>query len=252
MQLCPPVPALGPACGLTACAPSKFRSYDGPEVTRVVVYKAERRMDLLHFGTVLKSYRVQLGGAPFGHKEREGDNRTPEGDYIIDRRNPNSAFHLSIGLDYPNEADRAHAKANGWEPGGDIFIHGRGPRYQTAEGDWTNGCIAVTDRQMEDIYAMVRNGTPITIFASKQQELGAAAQAAERAAAGHGRGVLVPALTPCALDRPPPVLCGKVGLRVDRDNPVRIDRVVAVMVMPHDMVEMHRIRHAGCWYSSRV
>ena len=156
---------------LTACAPTKFRSYSGPDVTRVVVYKAERQMELRHYGTVLKSYRVQLGGTPFGHKEREGDRRTPEGDYIIDRRNPNSAFHLSIGIDYPNEADRAHAQANGWRPGGDIFIHGRGPRFQRARGDWTDGCIAVTDRQMEDIYAMVRNGTPITIFASKQQEL---------------------------------------------------------------------------------
>lgn len=156
---------------LTACAPTKFRSYDGPEVTRVVVFKAERQMDLMHFGTVLKSYRVDLGQDPKGHKQREGDNRTPEGDYIIDRRNPNSAFHLSIGIDYPNLQDRARAKANGWRPGGDIFIHGRGPNYQRARGDWTNGCIAVTDRQMEDIYAMVRDGTPITIFASKQQEL---------------------------------------------------------------------------------
>lgn len=156
---------------LTACAPTKFRSYSGPEVTRVVIYKAERQMELLHYGTVLESYRVQLGGTPIGHKEREGDRRTPEGDYIIDRRNPNSAFHLSIGIDYPNEADRAHAKANGWRPGGDIFIHGRGPRFQRARGDWTDGCISVTDRQIEDIYAMVRDGTPITIYATKQQEL---------------------------------------------------------------------------------
>jgi len=177
---------------LTACAPTKFRTYDGPEVTRVVVYKAERQMDLLHCGTVLRSYRVQLGGQPFGHKEREGDRRTPEGDYIIDRRNPNSAFHLSIGLDYPNEADRAHAAANGWEPGGDIFIHGRGPRYQRARGDWTNGCIAVTDRQMEDIYAMVRNGTPITIFASKQQELERSGMSAPAMAASGPRLAAAP------------------------------------------------------------
>lgn len=196
---------------LGACAPSKFRSYNGPEVTRVVVYKAERRMDLLHFGTVLKSYRVQLGGDPFDHKEREGDNRTPEGDYIIDRRNPNSAFHLSIGLDYPNEADRAHAEANGWQPGGDIFIHGRGPRYQTAEGDWTNGCIAVTDRQMEDIYAMVRNGTPITIFASLQQELERTGIAIP-ALAEPGRGADVHVLTPgpaTVAPRPSPVRAGR-------------------------------------------
>lgn len=196
---------------LSACAPSKFRTYDGPEVTRVVVYKAERRMDLLHFGTVLKSYRVQLGGDPFDHKQREGDNRTPEGDYIIDRRNPNSAFHLSIGIDYPNEDDRARAKANGWRPGGDIFIHGRGPRFQGARGDWTNGCIAVTDRQMEDIYAMVRNGTPITIFASKPQEPGGTALPATVAVApplATGVAVLVPG-PDSPRPRPSPVRVGR-------------------------------------------
>lgn len=171
MQFLRVILSLALLAALGACAPTKFRSYTGPEVTRVVVYKAERQMELLHYGTVLRSYRVQLGGAPFGHKEREGDRRTPEGDYIIDRRNPNSAFHLSIGINYPNAADRAWAEQNGWRPGGDIFIHGRGPRFQRARGDWTDGCIAVTDRQMEDIYAMVRNGTPITIFASRQQEL---------------------------------------------------------------------------------
>lgn len=148
---------------LTACGQSKFRTYHGPEVTQVVVHKASRRMELWHHNTLLRSYRVQLGGNPFGHKEREGDQRTPEGNYIIDRRNPNSRFHLSIGIDYPNEADIAHAEANGWKPGGDIFIHGRGPRFQRVRGDWTDGCIAVTDRQMEDIYAMVRDGTPIRI-----------------------------------------------------------------------------------------
>ncbi|MFU8898711.1 MAG: L,D-transpeptidase family protein [Roseinatronobacter sp.] len=149
---------------LASCgAPSKFRTYNGPEVTQVVVYKAARRMELWHHDRVLRSFNVQLGGAPFGHKQREGDRRTPEGDYIIDRRNPNSRFHLSIGIDYPNLADKAYAKANGWKPGGDIFIHGRGPRFQNARGDWTEGCIAVSDREMEDIYAMVRDGTPIRI-----------------------------------------------------------------------------------------
>ena len=151
---------------LASCAappPSKFRTYNGPEVTQVVVHKAARRMELWHHDRVLRSFNVQLGGAPFGHKQREGDSRTPEGDYIIDRRNPNSRFHLSIGIDYPNLADKAYAKANGWKPGGDIFIHGRGPRFQNARGDWTEGCIAVSDREMEDIYAMVRDGTPIRI-----------------------------------------------------------------------------------------
>jgi murein L,D-transpeptidase YafK len=149
---------------LAACGqPSKFRTYHGPEVTQVVVHKSARRMHLYHHGERLRTFRVQLGGNPFGHKLHEGDRRTPEGDYIIDRRNPNSRFHLSIGIDYPNEEDIARAEANGWAPGGDIFIHGRGPRFQRARGDWTDGCIAVSDREMEDIYAMVRDGTPIRI-----------------------------------------------------------------------------------------
>jgi len=161
--------ALATLVVLSACAPSKFRSYDGPEVTRVVVYKAERVMELWHHDTMLRSFDVNLGGNPFGHKQHEGDRRTPEGDYIIDRRNPNSRFHLSLGIDYPNEADREWAKQNGWRLGGDIFIHGRGPRFKTATGDWTDGCIAVTDREMEDIYAMVQDGTPIHIAAAKPE-----------------------------------------------------------------------------------
>ena len=180
---------------LSACAPSKFRTYDGPEVTRVVVYKAERQMELWHYDTLLRSFDVDLGGDPFGHKQREGDRRTPEGDYIIDRRNPNSRFHLSIGIDYPNEADRAFAQANGWRPGGDIFIHGRGPRFRHARGDWTDGCIAVTDREMEDIYAMVRIGTPISILPARPlPEAPVMANAAP-----------LSALDPVALDAPAPV-----------------------------------------------
>ncbi|MFN4057821.1 MAG: L,D-transpeptidase family protein [Roseinatronobacter sp.] len=153
---------------LASCSSgSKFRTYNGPEVTQIIVYKAERRMELWHHNRMLRSFRVDLGGNPFNHKERRGDRRTPEGDYLIDRRNPNSRFHLSIGIDYPNAADRTFAAENGWDPGGDIFIHGRGPEFPNARGDWTDGCIAVTDREMEDIYAMVRIGTPIRILASR-------------------------------------------------------------------------------------
>lgn len=159
--------ALAALVSLSACGPSKFRSYNGPEVTQIVVFKSERVMELWHHDKMLRSFNVMLGGAPFGHKEREGDMRTPEGDYVIDRRNPNSRFHLSIGIDYPNEADRDWAKQNGWRPGGDIFIHGRGPRFQTVSGDWTEGCIAVSDREIEDIYAMVDNGTPIRILLNR-------------------------------------------------------------------------------------
>lgn len=152
---------------LASCAktpPSKFRTYHGPEVTHVVVHKGARQMELWHHDQPLRVFRVELGGDPVGHKQREGDSRTPEGEYIIDRRNPNSRFHLSLGISYPNEDDRARAKANGWRPGGDIFIHGRGPRFQFAPGDWTEGCIAVEDYEMEHIYAMVRDGTPIRIY----------------------------------------------------------------------------------------
>lgn len=154
---------LAVAFGLSACGSSKFRTYTGPEVTRVVVEKGQRKMYLLHHDRILKAYDVELGFAPEGHKQFEGDGKTPEGEYTIDRRNPNSRFHLSIGISYPNEQDIAFAKAQGKDPGGDIFIHGRGPWPGANRPDWTWGCIAVTDREMEDIYAMVRNGTPITI-----------------------------------------------------------------------------------------
>ena len=144
---------------------SKFKTYNGPEVTRVLIYKGERKMYLLHHNDVLKSYRIDLGFAAEGPKRFEGDGKTPEGDYVIDRRNPNSAFHLSIGISYPNAEDIARARAAGRSPGGDIFIHGRPNAKKRGNGrDWTAGCIAVRDREMEDIYAMVRNGTPISIF----------------------------------------------------------------------------------------
>jgi murein L,D-transpeptidase YafK len=153
-------------CALSACGTnSKFRSYRGPEVTRVIVNKGEREMYLLHHNKVLKRYTVDLGFAPAGHKQFEGDGRTPEGEYFIDRRNPNSSFHLSLGISYPNEADIAYAEAMGETPGGDIFIHGEPNALAVLSRDWTAGCISVKNREMEDVYAMVRDGTPITLTA---------------------------------------------------------------------------------------
>jgi murein L,D-transpeptidase YafK len=150
---------------LLACASGpRFLTYDGPEVTRIMVHKGERRMELWHHDRVLRSYDIDLGRNPVGHKERRGDGRTPEGDYIIDRRNPRSQFHLSLGINYPGNGDRQRATEAGVNPGGDIFIHGRGPMFRRARGDWTEGCIAVSDREIEVIYAMVRDGTPITIL----------------------------------------------------------------------------------------
>lgn len=156
--------------GLAACSqePSKFKSYSGPPVTQVVVNKGARQMLLMSGNTVLKAYRIGLGNEPIGHKEFEGDGKTPEGLYYIDRRNPDSRYHLSVGVSYPNEQDRAFALAQGRLPGGDIFIHGQGPEGHVLarqRRDWTVGCIAVTDPEVEDIYAMVGDGTPILILA---------------------------------------------------------------------------------------
>jgi len=146
---------------------SKFKSYNGPEVTQIVVLKEQRTMYLMHNKQRLKTYRFDLGFAPTGDKKIEGDGKTPEGVYFIDRRNPESRFHLSLGISYPNEFDRAEAEALGESPGGDIFIHGRGPFYNIARNrkdDWTWGCIAVSDREVEEIYSMVKTGTQIVIM----------------------------------------------------------------------------------------
>ncbi len=143
---------------------SKFRRYDGPEVTRVVVMKSERKLYLFSEDALLKSYDIDLGFAPEGHKTREGDGRTPEGRYYIDRKNPNSAFHLSLGISYPNEADRAAAREAGVSPGGDIFIHGARRPGDKRGPDWTAGCISVSNREIEEIYSMVDVGTVIDLF----------------------------------------------------------------------------------------
>lgn len=149
--------------GLLAACSSKFRRYTGPEVTRIEVFKGQRAMRLLHQNRQLAAYKFELGFAPEGHKVIEGDGRTPQGAYLIDRKNPNSAFHLSLGISYPNARDRARAAAMGHSPGGNIFIHGTPSRF-AGKSDWTWGCIAVTNDEMEEIYAMVQVGTPIYIY----------------------------------------------------------------------------------------
>ena len=106
---------------------------------------------------------MQFGDAPIGHKRFEGDERTPEGIYTIDTRNPRSSYYLSLRISYPNAYDRAFANHYGRSPGGDIFIHGT-PRLFFGERDWTWGCIAVTNDEMEEIYAMVPVGTIISIY----------------------------------------------------------------------------------------
>lgn len=154
----------GASASLLAACDSKFKTYSGPEVTRIQVFKGARTMQLLHKDSLLASYQFELGFAPDGHKAFFGDGRTPEGAYRINRRNPNSRYHLSLGISYPNAKDIAYARSRGRSPGGDIFIHGT-PRPFVGKDDWTYGCIAVTDDEMEDIYAMVKDGTPIYIYA---------------------------------------------------------------------------------------
>ena len=157
--------ALFAAVALSGCAKTRTVRYDGPEVTRVVVMKSARKLFLMHHDRPLATYDVGLGFQPVGHKEREGDGRTPVGRYMIDKRNHNSNFHLSIGVSYPNAQDVAVARAMGVDPGGDIFIHGWNDKsYRQRGRDWTFGCIAVRDAEMEQIYTMVATGTPIDIY----------------------------------------------------------------------------------------
>lgn len=135
---------------------------------RILVEKKERRLTLFSKGKPLKAYQIALGGNPNGPKERQGDNKTPEGIYRIDSRNKNSQFHLSLHISYPNEKDKKRARELGVSPGGDIMIHGikNGLSWvgeQHAEIDWTKGCIAVTDEEIEEIDKMVPIGTVVEI-----------------------------------------------------------------------------------------
>jgi murein L,D-transpeptidase YafK len=132
-------------------------------VDRIVIRKREREMLLLAGEAVVRSYRVALGRNPVGHKEQEGDGRTPEGRYLIDRRNAKSRYHLSLHISYPNDADDARARAAGVAPGGDIMIHGLKSGVAHPESDWTEGCIAVTDAEMDEIWELVEDGTPVEI-----------------------------------------------------------------------------------------
>lgn len=132
-------------------------------IDRVVVHKSQRMMHLLSGESVVRSYRIALGRDPIGHKQQEGDGRTPEGRYTIDRRNPKSRYHLALHISYPNAADVERARARGVDPGGDIMLHGLKPGVDHPS-DWTQGCIAVTDSEMDEIWGMVADGIPIEIL----------------------------------------------------------------------------------------
>ena len=132
-------------------------------VTSIVVNKKARRMYLFEGDDMIRSYRIGLGSEPVGDKKIEGDGKTPEGLYYIDRKNPKSKYFLSLGISYPNKTDLTEASALDKPAGGDIFIHGEDTKPNFFKRDWTAGCIAVKNREIWEIYALVDVGTPIFI-----------------------------------------------------------------------------------------
>jgi murein L,D-transpeptidase YafK len=140
-----------------------------PAVDHLVVHKTERRLLLLHGETVVRSYKIALGLNPVGTKERAGDFRTPEGHYYLSRRNPRSDYFLSIQVSYPNETDMRRAHKNHWDAGGSIMIHGlpnqlkHEPRYYEIS-DWTDGCIALSNADMVEVWLLTPDNAPIDIL----------------------------------------------------------------------------------------
>lgn len=152
MRPLPPAPDLPPLVG---------------QVERIEVQKAARRMILYQDGKIVREYRIALGFAPLGAKDRQGDGRTPEGVFKIDRRNAASAYHLSLGINYPRPEDVARATKGGYSPGGDIFFHGQPnalPDGAVIPGDWTAGCMALTDAEMREIWPVLPIGTEVEIL----------------------------------------------------------------------------------------
>jgi murein L,D-transpeptidase YafK len=148
--------------------PVQIRAGEFPVADRVVVEKSARKLHLMKDGEAFRTFRIALGIRPVGDKEFEGDFKTPEGSYLLDARNPNSEYFLSIHISYPNNGDVRNARERGLDPGGAIMIHGqpnaptRSEAYYRTQ-DWTNGCIAVSNSDMIDIWLMTENNTPIDI-----------------------------------------------------------------------------------------
>ena len=153
------------AVALTLCSGPV---YSEQRADFVLVVKSESRLYLLSDGKELASFKVAFGANPEGHKQEQGDERTPEGRYILDHKNPNSKYYKSIHISYPNPQDRESARKRGVDPGGDIMIHGQRNGYEGLSTfaqlfNWTDGCIAVTNPEMDIVWDAVRTGTPIEI-----------------------------------------------------------------------------------------
>jgi len=151
-------------CGLGSAQSSP----DPLHADRVVVLKKERALQLVNQGRVIKTYKVALCGDPVGAKTQQGDHKTPEGIYVLDSRNAHSQFYRSIHISYPNATDRAAARRKDVSPGGDVFVHGLPNGYGWVGAshrlkDWTDGCVAVTNQEIDEIWQAVPNGTPIEI-----------------------------------------------------------------------------------------
>jgi murein L,D-transpeptidase YafK len=143
--------------------PKKNESAD-----RIVIVKSARTMTLESSGQPIKSYKVALGGQPIGAKQQQGDHKTPEGEYFVDSKIAHSQFYMALHLSYPSAEDRARARKRGVSPGGDVEIHGLGKKYGWIGArhrltDWTDGCIAVTNEEIEDIFRIVPVGTRVEI-----------------------------------------------------------------------------------------
>lgn len=145
--------------------PTQSQPLTGP-VSRILVEKSARRMQVFVGEDLMRVYRIRLGFTPQGDKQQEGDGRTPEGQFRIDRRNAGSAYHLSLGIDYPQPEDRARAVALGVSPGGHIFLHGQPnqlPEGMTLGHDWTAGCIALADAEIAELFAATPLGAVVEI-----------------------------------------------------------------------------------------
>src|ERR1700740_2274168 len=149
-------------------AASKLSGQTASTVDRIVIEKSKRTLTLMSGAKTVKSYKVALGGQPVGAKDRQGDHKTPEGNYSVDAKKGNSQFYKALHLSYPNQADREHARKLGLSPGGDVEIHGLGAKWGWIGAkhrltDWTDGCVAVTNEEIDEIYPQIAVGTMVEI-----------------------------------------------------------------------------------------
>jgi murein L,D-transpeptidase YafK len=156
------------AVWMSVSVASRIAAQAATKVDRILVEKSKRTLKLMDGTKTLKTYKVALGGQPVSAKDRQGDHKTPEGIYSVDAKNPNSQFYKALHISYPNQADRANARKLGVSPGGDVEIHGLGAKWGWLGAkhrltDWTDGCIALTNEEIDEIYPLIKVGTTVEI-----------------------------------------------------------------------------------------